>query len=173
MTISTMQTISETPAIGTGRAPDLFNQSPETRDKPAGEVGVRVNTELTIDPRFQAMIPPLSAVERSLLEESLVAYGCHSPIIVWKGVIIDGHNRYEICHRRNIEFTIKSIEFADDDAAAIWIIDNQTGRRNLADIDRIALQAERAKLVAKMGKVNQQTPTGGVTLAKLPKSLRQ
>lgn len=45
---------------------------------------------------------------------------------------------------------------ADEDAAIIWIIDNQKGRRNVEPIDRINLARRRAEIVAKKAKANQK-----------------
>jgi hypothetical protein len=58
----------------------------------------------------------------------------------------------------------------DRDAAKLWIIDNQSGRRNLHEYDRIVLQDKRREIVQKQAKENLKTPTGGLTSAKLPKS---
>ena len=44
-----------------------------------------------IDPEFQAAIPPLSEAELSILTESLKAEGCRESLIVWNGLLIDGH----------------------------------------------------------------------------------
>ena len=60
--------------------------------------------DLTVDPEFRDLIPPLNEEELKLLEESLVADGCESPLIVWNGVIVDGHNRYAICRKHEIPF---------------------------------------------------------------------
>lgn len=49
----------------------------------------------------------------------------------WPCVLIDGHNRYEICTRLGIHFEIVEIEFNNRDEAADWIDANQLGRRNL------------------------------------------
>ena len=51
-------------------------------------------------------------------------------------------------------------------------IENQFGRRNLADIDRISLAVKREDIISKKAKANLKTPTGGrgMTPAKLPKS---
>ena len=59
----------------------------------------RKMTELRIDEEFRTIIPPLSAAEYSNLEQSLRLEGCRDAITVWDGVIVDGHNRYEICTR--------------------------------------------------------------------------
>ena len=67
--------------------------------------------DLTVDPEFRDLIPPLNEEELKLLEESLVADGCESPLIVWNGVIIDGHNRYAICRKHDIPFSIQEKHF--------------------------------------------------------------
>jgi hypothetical protein len=53
--------------------------------------------ELTIDPRFKSLIPPLSAEELAQLESNIVADGCRDPLVVWNGygILVDGHNRHE------------------------------------------------------------------------------
>jgi hypothetical protein len=64
-------------------------------------------------------------------------------------------------------------DFPDRDAALLWIIDNQKGRRNVANIDRIALAAKRESIVARKAKANLKTSSGGShprPLAKLPKA---
>ena len=48
----------------------------------------------------------------------------------WPRILIDGHNRYEICTRLDIPFDVIEMEFADNEAAADWIDRNQAGRRN-------------------------------------------
>lgn len=55
-----------------------------------------------------------------------------NPIIVWDGVIIDGHNRFRIIQDHpHIQFTTYEKVFADRFAATAWICKNQLGRRNL------------------------------------------
>lgn len=50
--------------------------------------------ELTIDPDLRDLIPPLSEEEYRMLEDSIVRDGCDTPLTVWNGTIVDGHNRY-------------------------------------------------------------------------------
>ena len=55
---------------------------------------------LIIDPEFRDKIPPLTEDEFSLLEENILSDGAvFSPLIVWDGTILDGHNRYEIIQK--------------------------------------------------------------------------
>jgi len=92
--------------------------------------------ELTVDPEFRDLIPPLNEEELKLLEASLVADGCESPLIVWNGVIVDGHNRYAICRKHEIPFSIQEKNFSSRDDAMLWMLRNQLGRRNLNDYQR-------------------------------------
>lgn len=92
--------------------------------------------ELTVDSEFRDLIPPLNEEELKLLEESIVADGCESPLIVWNGVIVDGHNRYAICRKHEIPFAIQEKDFSSRDDAMLWMLRNQLGRRNLNDYQR-------------------------------------
>ena len=95
--------------------------------------------ELTVDSEFRDLIPPLNEEELKLLEESIVANGCESPLIVWNGVIVDGHNRYAICRKHEIPFAIQEKDFSSRDDAMLWMLRNQLGRRNLNSYQRVEL----------------------------------
>ena len=95
--------------------------------------------DLAVDPEFRDLIPPLNEEELKLLEESLVADGCESPLTVWNGVIIDGHNRYAICRKHEIPFSIQEKNFSSRDDAMLWMLRNQLGRRNLNSYQRVEL----------------------------------
>ena len=88
---------------------------------------------LTIDPEFASKIPPLREEEMKQLEENILADGVViNPLIVWNGVIVDGHNRYHILQKYpEIQFTTYEKQFSDRYAAIAWICKNQLGRRNL------------------------------------------
>ena len=88
---------------------------------------------LKIDPEFQGKIPPLTFEELEQLEKNIVNDGkVINPIIVWNGLIVDGHNRYTILKKHpDIPYTVHEKEFADRYEAIIWICKNQLGRRNL------------------------------------------
>ena len=88
---------------------------------------------LTIDPEFASKIPPLREEELKQLEENILADGVViNPLIVWNGVIVDGHNRYHILQKHpEIQFTTYEKQFPDRYAAISWICKNQLGRRNL------------------------------------------
>ena len=88
---------------------------------------------LIIDPEFRDKIPPLTEDEFSLLEENILSDGAvFSPLIVWDGTILDGHNRYEIIQKHpELTYAVHSMSFANRFEALSWICKNQLGRRNL------------------------------------------
>jgi len=102
--------------------------------------------DIIIDPEFAALIPPLKAEERAGLEASLKAEGCRDALVVWAGrnILLDGHNRYEICRREGISFRVLEHEFDSRADAAIWICENQRARRNLEPYAIIRLEERRA-----------------------------
>lgn len=120
--------------------------------------------EIKIDQEFQALIPPLAAEERQQLEANIVQDGCRDPLVVWNGILIDGHNRYEICTRLGIEFDTVEKEFASRDDAMDWIDFNQLGRRNLHP-DQMSLLRGRIynrskKAVTNENGINQYSEVG-------------
>lgn len=116
---------------------------------------------MTVDDDFRSLIPPLSDDEYSRLERSIIAEGVRDPIITWNGTIVDGHNRYRICQEHGIAFKTAEIVFGSKDAAKIWIIENQFGRRNLNSYQKSVLALQLEPLYAAEAKRRQATSTGG------------
>ena len=116
---------------------------------------------LSVDPEFQSKIPPLTAEERSQLESNILEEGrLLNPLIVWKGIIVDGHNRFEILKEHpEIEYTILEKEFAGREEAVVWICKNQLGRRNLTPEQRRYLVGKQyeAEKKASYNRGNQYT----------------
>lgn len=93
-------------------------------------------SEIVVDAEFASLIPPLSAEERKQLEDNIAEHGgARDPLVVWAAdgvdILLDGHNRYEICTRLGLPFEVCGILLDDRDAARDWIDRNQLGRRNL------------------------------------------
>ena len=94
---------------------------------------------LEISETLEHVMPALQDLELELLTQSLLKEGCRDPLVVWNGVIVDGHNRYRICHENAIPFSLKEMEFESEAAAKIWIVRNQLARRNVPDFVRCEL----------------------------------
>jgi ParB family chromosome partitioning protein len=158
--------------------------------------------QITIDPEFKALIPPLAPEELAQLEANILRDGCRDPLVVWSApdeftdpdclhaateggevyckycrndvtvsigdgviacdkcghglsmyrhneILIDGHNRHAICTKHDLPFETVEMEFDGRNEAEIWIIDNQTGRRNLENIDKVPLLERKREIVAK------------------------
>jgi len=116
---------------------------------------------LSIDPEFRDLIPPLNEEELKMLEESIIANGCESPLIVWNGVIVDGHNRHAICQKHNIPFAVIEKEFSSREDAMLWMLRNQLGRRNLNSYQRGELALKFEPLLKAEARTRQATSTGG------------
>ena len=66
---------------------------------------------LKIDPEFQGKIPPLTFEELNQLESNILRDGrIINPIIVWQGLIVDGHNRFTIAKKHPVNPFYRSRE---------------------------------------------------------------
>jgi len=93
---------------------------------------MKARAAITIDSELSGLIPPLLPEELALLEANIVNRGCRDPLVVWGDILIDGHNRFEICNRLGLPFQTVAMEFEDRDAVMDWMDANQLGRRNLS-----------------------------------------
>lgn len=75
---------------------------------------------IKVDPEFSTLLPPLRPQERE-------------PLVVWagRGILLDGHQRFEICTRLGIAFRTVEVKLKNRKAALLWIEENQLGRINL------------------------------------------
>lgn len=101
--------------------------------------------DIKIDPELKALIPPLSEDELRQLEANLVEHGgARDPLVVWsngqEAVLVDGHNRHEICTRLGLPYKAVQVSFENPCLARIWIRNNQQGRRNITPAWRIELE---------------------------------
>jgi hypothetical protein len=100
-------------------------------------------TDIIIDPDFRKYIPALSGEELAQLEANIVEDGCRDPLTLWGRVIIDGHNRFDICTRLGIPFQTVQKQFPTREAALDWMDCHQLGRRNLSPDARKLLLGRR------------------------------
>jgi len=104
-----------------------------------------VNRSLQIHPKFEQIIPPLTADEFAQLEENILKLGkVTDPIKVWNDMIVDGHHRYKIVQKYpDIPYTTCDLEFQDEYEAIAWMCSTQLGRRNITDAHRQYLLGKR------------------------------
>lgn len=114
---------------------------------------------ITIDKEFKTLIPPMTEEEFSDLEANCLENGILDSLKVWNGILVDGHNRYEIAQKHGLEFKTDELEFSGRDDVKLWIIKNQLGRRNLDKWTRFDLVKSLEKIEAKKAKERQGTRT--------------
>lgn len=114
---------------------------------------------LRVHPDFKKLIHPLTDEEDKILEKDILDKGCLDDLKTWKGFIIDGHHRYEICQNHNLPFKTEELNFEDEESVKLWMIDIQMGRRNITDAGKIRyallsedIEKERAERRIKSGK---------------------
>ena len=104
--------------------------------------------DLKINEEFKSLIPKLTAEEYEGLEASIIQEGCRDKIVTWKGYIIDGHNRYEICNKHSIAFEVlEKDNFETETDVKLWIKNNQFHRKNLSEHEIKRLQKIRDALI--------------------------
>ena len=125
---------------------------------------------IRIDKEFESLIPPLSADEFQQLEENCVRDGIiRDPLIVWpqddgSDLLIDGHNRWKIVAKHGgLPFKTTPMEFKDRDEVALWIINNQLGKRNLPLYDKVKLEDKKKGILAAQAKVKKASGKADLT----------
>ena len=106
-----------------------------------------IKQHIHVLPELAAYIPPLLPDEYKQLEENIKQNGCREALLVWETtgeqipdlgttatvyILIDGHNRYTICQKHNLDFKVHLMNFPSIEEVKFFMIDNQLGRRNLA-----------------------------------------
>lgn len=112
--------------------------------------------QLRIDQEFKNLIPPLTFDERTGLKENLMKNGCLDSIKTWNGVIVDGHNRYDICTESKLDFNTDELSFKDKNDVKIWMIRQQLDKRNVNDYIRTSLCLKMEGIYQEKAKANQK-----------------
>ncbi|HYG44006.1 MAG TPA: hypothetical protein VEA17_13885 [Bordetella sp.] len=117
---------------------------------------------IQINEELRTYIDPLSADEYAALERSLLAEGCRDALVLWNDVLVDGHNRYELCRKHGIEFkTIQNTRFSSFDDVRLWMIENHLGRRSVSDFQRGVLALRKKEILqARQAQQAQADPPG-------------
>ena len=134
--------------------------------------------DLKIDKEFESLLPVLTPEELEKLENNILQYGMLDPIKIWQEpstdewIIIDGHNRYNILKKHNIDWhywqdykIMGELESRED--VKQWMLEQQLGRRNLSDAERYEIVQKFKEVFQKRAKENQSS--GGKGLPSLVK----
>jgi ParB-like chromosome segregation protein Spo0J len=132
---------------------------------------------IKISDELRPYIDPLTANEYATLERSILAEGCRDALILWNGILIDGHNRYAICKKHGIEFkTVQKDDFDTIEDVMLWMIDNHLARRSVSDFQRGMLALRKKAILAartpaaqeKALETAQAAPVAAVTVPEAP-----
>lgn len=134
--------------------------------------------DLTIDKEFEELLPVLTPEEVEKLENNILQYGMLDPIKIWqesdtgKWIIIDGHNRYNILKKHDIEWHYwQDYKIMDElktrEDVKQWMLEQQLGRRNLTETERYEIVQKFKSIFQKKAKENQSL--GGKGLPNLVK----
>lgn len=108
--------------------------------------------EIKINPEFEKLIPPLDEKELFMLKQSLWKEGCRDALVIWRGMILDGHHRYKYCKEKGLPFKVIERDFSTEDDAFVWMINNQMGRRNIETAAKIRLALKKEGILSKEAK---------------------
>ena len=78
---------------------------------------------IVVNEELKAYIDPLTPDEYDALERSILAEGCRDALVLWGDLLVDGHNRYGICHKHGLPFqTVQSKLFQTMEDVHLWMI---------------------------------------------------
>lgn len=139
--------------------------------------------KIQIDEELEKLLPPLSKEDYNILEQSLLNNGFKEyfgRIKIWfpdgnenfnknsVSYIVDGHNRYRICKKHNIElpyYCYEVVYFNSKEEVIRWMYENQLARRNLSEMDKYETVEKYSTFLNEMAKKNQSD--GGKGLSNL------
>lgn len=116
--------------------------------------------KIEIIPEFKNLVPALKPEEYQNLEQAILEDGCRDAIVLWNSIIVDGHNRYEICTKHNIEFKTVQINFNNDNEAKAWMLFNVLAKRNLEKIQYALVRIKYEELIKEINKENERLSKG-------------
>lgn len=106
-----------------------------------------IKKQIRVLDELKAFIPPPISEEYTQLEKNILQHGCKDALVIWETteqqlndksqknepayVLVDGHNRYNICKENNLPFSIQLMPFSSITEVKDYMIDLQLGRRNL------------------------------------------
>lgn len=117
------------------------------------------DVKIVIDEDFRNLIRPINRQSYCSLERSLLSEGCLSPIITWNGILVDGHNRFELCTRHGIPFRVEEKDFSCREAVLAWICTVQLRRMDLTEETRKYLIGKRYMAEKTLRKMNKLPPS--------------
>ena len=98
---------------------------------------------IIIDSRFRLMIQPLVREQYLRLEADIVRNGCHDPVKLWQGILVDGLNRIRICKSHKLSYQTEDLTFNDRNEVIAYIASIQLLRTDVPEETRRYLIGKR------------------------------
>lgn len=113
----------------------------------------QIKSQITVLGELESLIPPLREDEALQLENNILKEGCRESLLVWdhqgQYILVDGHNRFRICQKHQIDFKVSLMNFDTMHQVKDWMVGNQLGRRNLTSEQASYLRGMRYELEKK------------------------
>lgn len=98
-----------------------------------------MNEPVIIDEEFRSIIHKPTKEEFENLESLCLEHGIQDSLKTWHGILVDGHNRYEISQKWDLNYEVCEIDSPNRESVKAWIAKNQLGRRNISVLEKIRL----------------------------------
>jgi hypothetical protein len=120
--------------------------------------------DIVVNEELKAYIDPLTPEEYESLERSLLVEGCRDALVLWGGVLVDGHNRYGICQKHDLPFqTVQNSRFKSIEDVHLWMIEQHLGRRSVSDFQRGVLALRKREILAQRSAAQASASTAPTT----------
>ena len=132
--------------------------------------------KLSINPRFEKQFDTLLPGVFIKLEDDLLDDLTTEPIFYWhnpatdQDELIDGHHRYQIAQKHNLELATHEKFFESENEALTWVIYHQLARRNLTPEERKASLNKAVELAKTTGTTNHDAVKQVAEVAQVSKA---
>ncbi len=92
--------------------------------------------DVILSQMFRELLPPHPGTVLKLIHDGIEEKREVQPGIAWKGILVDGYVRYDICKELGIPFEITEMEFETEEAAKFFKISNQLLQRDMTIFHR-------------------------------------
>jgi site-specific DNA-methyltransferase (adenine-specific) len=108
---------------------------------------------------FRELLPPLDNSEFAILEASCRRDGIREAVIVWRDIVIDGHNRLTIAKKHKLPYKVHTLDLPNKEAVKLWMIENQLSRRSVTTFEKIRLALQFEPIYKDQARKQQGTRT--------------
>lgn len=123
--------------------------------------------ELRIHPAC-ALFPDLDPESFEELVADIKDHGCHVPVVLYKGEVLDGKNRLRACQFLNLKCPTTTWQPKDGESVVEYVVSLNLIRRQLDHAQRSAIGAKMKAAYAEEAKEKQRSRTPTPKVARVP-----